>query len=620
MSVRNRLFVVTSLALVFWCAGVGPVQPPPAPDLRAAKAAVLVKQLDSADADARHAASVELRNMTGAVLPAVDQAAGSAGVAAKAELKVVLPMLRGRANMEARRRAAAERNLSTVLEAYDKFGKHDPQWDDAARGAIRAFLSAVDEVDLTPADHQRRLALFEKAINAGCRDPLINYFHAVARGEAGLGPAGLVPDGDPVLPRMKVAQDLLDSDYPPECKIPAVLRFANGALAMPYRLTAPADVMSAVDADLGKALDLFPEAAKRADPRTALSLAQALIDNSERREQKFRRMVGQSYGRPPYDPSAEQEFDRKAVFDRLYPALEAAMPGRPEPLVFKGRFYADYAWDARGGDFAANVTPEGWKGFYQRLGAAEEALTKAYQIDPTDPDAATCMLKVVLGQGGDRKMEAWFRRAVAADPDNYDACTRKLYYLEPKWHGSTDAQIAFGQECQRTENWRGRIPLVLVDAYDAVGGQSGESSAYLARDDVWADVRSVYEQYLARFPGRLVDRARFVQLAARLIKWDEVDRQCQVLGEVPPPGVFSGPDAYTQLRARAAEEVGKAGPSKPGAAKGEAVGGYYFMNEVDWTGLATYVTEAAIAVAAGVAVLFVLRARKRKAPPPVPGG
>ena len=42
------------------------------------------------------------------------------------------------------------------------------------------------------------------------------------------------------------------------------------------------------------------------------------MDKSERLEQKPKRMVGQSYGRPPYDHSAEQQFDRKAVFDRLY--------------------------------------------------------------------------------------------------------------------------------------------------------------------------------------------------------------------------------------------------------------------------------------------------------------
>ena len=426
---RSRTAFVSSLALiVFWGAcpvgaspgGALPFQPPPAPDLLAAKAAVLVKQMDAADVDVRHAASVELRNMKGEVLPAVEEAAKSAGDAAKAELQVVLPILRGRANIDARRRADDDRNLSTALEAYDKVGSHDPRWDDAAREAIRAFLSPAEDKDRTPADLQHRLAAFKKALDAGCRDPLIVHFHNVALGEAG----GKAEEG-PVLARMKAAQGLLASDYPPERKIPAIARFIEAVLAVPYRLTAPAEVMAAADADMAKALELFPEAARRASRSAAVSMAQSLMDLSERRAWTFTGADG-----PKYNSGAGEAFDRKAVFDQLYPAIEAAMPGKPEPLVFKGRFYADYAWDARGNGYADTVTEEGWKGFHERLAVAAEALSKAYALDPGSPAASTEMIKVMMGEGGGReRMEVWFRRAMAADPDNLDACAKKLYYL-----------------------------------------------------------------------------------------------------------------------------------------------------------------------------------------------
>jgi tetratricopeptide (TPR) repeat protein len=612
---------VASLAfVVLWGAcpagaaplGALPFQSPSVPDAQAVKAAALVKQLDSADAEARHAASVELRNMTGAVLPAVEEAAKSAGDAAKVELGVVLPMLRGRANMEARRRAERDRNLSTALEAYDQVGKHDPKWDDAAREAIRAFVWPGDDAERTPADHERRLAAFKKAMDAGCRDPLILYFHTIALGEA-----GAKADAEPVLVRMKVAQDLLDSDYPPERKIPAVLRFLDAALAIPYRLHAPADVVKAADADMAKAMDLFPEAARRADASTAHWLAQSLIDLAEKRAWTFNGPGAETLS---FNGAGGPEFDRKTAFDRLFPAMDAAVPGKPEPLEFKGRFYADYAWDARGRDVAANVTPEGWKGFYQRLGVAERALTDAYDLDPANPSAATEMITVMMGKGGGReRMEVWFRRAMAADPDNLDACAKKLYYLAPKWHGSAADQIAFGQECRRTENWRGRIPLVLLDAYNAVGDESGDRIGYLDRDEVWADIRSLYDQYLTLFPDRLVGRARFIQLAGSHGKWDDVYRHCQLLGDVPPPGVFHAPSEYTQLREQAATQLGKVGPSKPGAAKAVAAGSWYDMREADSTGLATYVAEALVTVAAGVAVILILRARRRKGSPPVPG-
>src|SRR5581483_1966184 len=104
---------------------------------------------------------------------------------AQAELKQILPILRGRRNMEKRGDAVAEWNLRTALEQYEKFGKRDPDWDDSARSAIRAFAWANADPEHTAADHQRRVAAFDKAAFDGCKDPLVNYFGALARVDAG---------------------------------------------------------------------------------------------------------------------------------------------------------------------------------------------------------------------------------------------------------------------------------------------------------------------------------------------------------------------------------------------------------------------------------------------------
>jgi hypothetical protein len=144
----------------------------------------------------------------------------------------------------------------------------------------------------------------------------------------------------------------------------------------------------------------------------------------------------------------------------------------------------------------------------------------------------------MMGKGGGReRMEVWFRRAMAADPDNYAACSKKLV-----------------------------LPRTQV------------ARQHRGADGVRATV----------FPDRLVDRARFIQLAGRLGKWDDIDRQAQILGDVPPPGVFPDPGVYTQVRALATRELGKGGPPKPGETRGVPVGGFYYRNELDSTGLGTY--------------------------------
>ena len=64
-------------------------------------------------------------------------------------------------------------------------------------------------------------------------------------------------------------------------------------------------------------------------------------------------------------------------------------------------------------------------------------------------------------------MELWFDRAMELDPNDYDACYYKLYYLEPKWYGSVKDMLDFGRECVDSKVWGGRVPLVLTDAHYA---------------------------------------------------------------------------------------------------------------------------------------------------------
>ena len=72
-------------------------------------------------------------------------------------------------------RRALRWNQTTLLGAYEKVGKKDPRWDKAAREALEAmaglFARAADPApgldDVYPAA--------ERAVKAGCDDPLVLY-------------------------------------------------------------------------------------------------------------------------------------------------------------------------------------------------------------------------------------------------------------------------------------------------------------------------------------------------------------------------------------------------------------------------------------------------------------
>ena len=64
------------------------------------------------------------------------------------------------------------------LGGYDRVGKHDPKWDDDARQALTCSAT----VWATPRQHRgldrQAFELSQKAVVAGCDDPLVLYVYA----------------------------------------------------------------------------------------------------------------------------------------------------------------------------------------------------------------------------------------------------------------------------------------------------------------------------------------------------------------------------------------------------------------------------------------------------------
>ena len=135
-----------------------------------------------------------------------------------------------------------------------------------------------------------------------------------------------------------------------------------------------------------------------------------------------------------------------------------------------GEFLSSYAWDARGGGWAREVPPQAWQDFHSRLTRAKEMLTRAWEMNHANADAAALMITIEMGIGeGPADMERWFARAMEADPGNPGAVGRKMQYLEPKWHGSPAEMIRFGRDMVElaasdpADPRRAALPLVLTE-------------------------------------------------------------------------------------------------------------------------------------------------------------
>ena len=425
-----------------------------------------------------------------------------------ASVGVDQPIPQDLARMERRRRERLEWNRRTVGGAYDRIGKRDPRWDEAARQAMdlaaRMFSEEVDP-EVTAYDvHGPAKA----AVDAGCDDPMLLYLYTRSL----LGPN--YPGEAEMIRRMRaVAEALAASRYP------AFRRAIAHELAGTYALAAKDSDKAAqaqAEREFDSALALLPESAAT-DERNEffedrwLETLHAVISGY--------RKLGVAA------PAAYERVDA-----RLAKLPELAILR----LHLRGKFWIKYGWEARTTAFAPDVPAGGFERLEECLGVARRALEEACRLRPDDAWAATDLMDIDKAIGGDRAtMESWFDRAMRANGDNYNACQTKLDWLDPKWHGTAEEMLAFGRACRATGNWRAGITLLVGDAHQRHASSLGPAgrSRYLGRPDVWSEIRAVYDEYLAHHPHNNVARSKYAALAYLGGHYREAHAQFEALGD-----------------------------------------------------------------------------------------
>lgn len=135
-----------------------------------------------------------------------------------------------------------------------------------------------------------------------------------------------------------------------------------------------------------------------------------------------------------------------------------ACPNSITPRVALGHFYIGFAWKARGGGWAREVTEEGWKGFRDRLAKARAVFEEAEKLPAKDPEMYAQMIILAMGQSWPReRMEEVFSKGVALSPYYYALHFNKRCYLARKWHGQLGDWQIFSKQ-----------------AADQIGGEPGD--------------------------------------------------------------------------------------------------------------------------------------------------
>ncbi|MEN6546983.1 MAG: hypothetical protein ABFE07_13185, partial [Armatimonadia bacterium] len=353
-----------------------------------------------------------------------------------------------------------------TVEAYQQFGLKNPSWDD---GVVK-LLEAYCQSRAGQWNGESLRTLGEPLVKAGCNDPLVLYI---------------------------VGQAVWEQGRPAEAEQLAV-RAIEGFKKMPYSKTIAWDAQVTL-AETARRLGQ-PSEGRAAEDLSLQWLAQAAAEAAQKAANH--RLLWRWLDFRLNDDG------RYRLREEAYAALQA-QPGADAWLVdmVGGICFVKSGWKARGAGFADTVTDAAEKTFQENLSKARTCFTRAWRLHPEYPEAATAMIEVAMSSNDSAAGETrkWFDRAVAAQFDWTEAYSQYEWSLRPRWGGSVEQMMAFGEECLAAGRFDTEVPWQYLSILYAVTNEEHETE-YWARLGVYEKATQVCEGYataLAQFPDRV---------------------------------------------------------------------------------------------------------------------
>lgn len=301
--------------------------------------------------------------------------------------------------------------------------------------------------------------------------------------------------------------------------------------------------------------------------RDAMPRSQSLYPEvSQRMTRWYRQMIQEKYPDDLLFSYGEEVLSyvrpKEEALNLFHDVLEKSFPENKSPsalrIALQGSYYTTYAWNARGGSWARDVSEESWKLFYQRLEKASEILEKGYTQYPQFNPISREMLTVELGLNrGREQFNLWFNRAIDADPDDFQTYASKQNYLLARWHGSDKEGYAFAMNCVEIGNWQCKIPMILTNVLADV---SERNPKIYAHPEIWKQAHYVYSTYLEQHPRSTIYRSHFAKAAALGEHWQVAQEQFEKLGNDWDRHAFDK-NEYETLRQTVKEHLDQSQPA-----------------------------------------------------------
>ena len=191
-------------------------------------------------------------------------------------------------------------------------------------------------------------------------------------------------------------------------------------------------------------------------------------------------------------------------------------PGLPGPPIVESLYWDAYAWSARGGGYASEVTETGWELFKERLAKAEKVLLASKSYASDNPLWYYQYIKVAVGLGWDKpQLLKLFLEAISKEPEFYQKYFIAAAAMSPKWGGSYELMDKVAtSSAEFTRKQEGDV--VYTRVYWSIDGQLSRQDDYFEDTKVdWGRMKSGFEQLLMEYPESNWNLSSFASFACR---------------------------------------------------------------------------------------------------------
>lgn len=154
-------------------------------------------------------------------------------------------------------------------------------------------------------------------------------------------------------------------------------------------------------------------------------------------------------------------------FSTVRPQFEEWIKQQPDSITARiamAKAYKMFAWEARGGGYAYEVSEKGHEDFKDNLKKAEKVLIEAEDLNIPDPELYATWLDIGMGLSKtDKEMDALFEKGITIEKYYWPLYTNRAWSITPRWGGKQGQLETFARRAvELTQQKEGQILYLKV--------------------------------------------------------------------------------------------------------------------------------------------------------------